>query len=308
MKINISVVIPTRNRQCELKAAVKSVFEQSRPPEEIIVVDDGSCPPVSEDIFEGCPQGTQTRLFRRERSLGANNSRNLAIRQASGDWIAFLDDDDRFKQGKIEAVADAIANNPDADLFYHPAEIRMVKENVVYRTKPEKFDKNKDIFRALLIKNLVGGSSMVTARREALIEAGLFDVYMPALQDYELWLRLAKSGCRFCFIDSPLTTYCCHTDNSSISKPIDTTQKALEIIEKKYGNDYAGLAPGEIAAYNEWKKHRMVHKAILNGQVLIAFKEQMKIFAAHPHPRHLLGGVAILLGRKLTFLLRAKLN
>lgn len=306
--MKISVVIPTHNRHKELGEAVKSVFAQSRPPDEIIVVDDGSYPPIGKKIFTGCPAGAKTKLFRNDRPMGANNARNLGIRYASGEWVAFLDDDDRFKPGKTEAVCTAIEKNPEADIVYHPAEIHMVKENVIYRTKPAKFDESTDIFSALLIKNLVGGTPMVTAKRESLIKAGLFDDKLPALQDYDLWIRMAKNGCRFCCIDQPLTEYYCTTKEKSLSKSIATNRKALGIIENKYNFYYLNLSSKQLQQHEAWKKKMLVHKALLNGRVWVAFKEQVKCFAIKPHPRHLLGAMAIFLGKKITYILRARLG
>lgn len=306
--MKISVVIPTRNRHGAVREAVKSVFAQSRLPDEIIVVDDSSYPPIGQNIFTGCPAEIEARLLRNNRPLGANNARNQGIREASSDWIAFLDDDDRFKPEKTAALAAAIQESPEAEIVYHPAEIHMVKEKVVYRTSPAKFGEDADIFRALLIKNLVGGTPMVAAKRGSLIKAGLFDDKLPALQDYDLWLRMAKNGSRFCCIDQPLTEYYCTTKEKSLSKSIEANRKALGIIENKYRSDYLSLSRKEFQQHEAWKKKMIVHKALLNGRVWTAFKEQVKYFVMNPQPRHLLEAMAIFLGKKVTYILRARLG
>lgn len=131
-KPTVTVVIPTHNRSDGLDAAVKSVFNQTLLPKELIVVDDGSIPPVSEEVFYGCPSGLSTKLLRSESPKGANNARNRGIKEATGEWIAFLDDDDAFFIQKIEVVNNSIQNHPQADLFYHPAEINLIRENISY--------------------------------------------------------------------------------------------------------------------------------------------------------------------------------
>ncbi|MCF8112019.1 MAG: glycosyltransferase [Desulfobacteraceae bacterium] len=306
--MNITVVIPTHNRPGDLREALDSVFAQSRLPEEIIVIDDGSYPPVSREVLKGCPSGTKAVLLRNDRPLGANSARNMGVRQASGLWIAFLDDDDRFKTEKIESVVRTIKEDPDADLIYHPAQICMVKEKVTYFSKPRAIGKDTDIFRELLIKNIIGGSSMTTVRRELLMEAGLFDTQLPALQDYELWLRLAKMGCRYQYISSPLTVYQCITGKNSTSKSIEANRRALEIIEARYESSYKSLAPNELKQHEAWKKRMIIHKALLNGRPAIALKEQLKQLAANPRPGHLLGLIAIFMGAKMTYRLRSWRN
>lgn len=308
MNSHISVVIPTRNRPSQLKTALESVFKQSMPPDEIIVVDDASWPPINRDVFEGCPGEINAKLLINDSQMGANNARNTGIKEASSSWIAFLDDDDEFKVDKIKTVKTAIENNPDADLFYHPAEIRMINEKASYLTRPAVFDQHADIFRALLIKNHIGGISMTVAKKDSLTKASLFDEDMPALQDYDMWLRMAKKGAKFCFIEPALTTYYCTTKNRSISKSMEANQKALEIIENKHKEVYLGLDRQRLGLHEEWKKRMLIQKAILNKQIWKALKLQIKRFAKNPRPIFLLEAAAILMGTKATYMLRAKLG
>ena len=236
MNNSISVVIPTHNRPDGLAAAVKSVFNQTLQPKELIVVDDGSNPPVTEDVFTGCPAGLTTKLIRNEHPKGANNARNRGIVEATGEWIAFLDDDDEFFKDKIAAVSEVIAEKGDAiDLIYHPAHIFMVNEGVSYISKPKKFLPEDDVFRQLLIKNHIGGTSMVIARKEALVKAGMFDEQLPALQDYELWLRMIKGNCNLYMIDMPLTRYHHKTNRLQFLLPAIQTESMCRVFAFRCG-------------------------------------------------------------------------
>ncbi len=217
-KPTISVVIPTHNRVEELQRALGSVYRQTLLPNELIVVDDGSESAITKDIFQDVPKSLETVLLRNDVPMGANHARNIGIKAANCDWIAFLDDDDAFYPNKIEVVSKAIKNNPDRDLFYHPAKINMVNEKLAYFTNPREYKPNDDIFRLLLIKNEIGGTSMAIVRRSKLFEVGGFDEQMPSMQDYELWLRLTKNGARVKKINQPLTKYSCITKKGSISK------------------------------------------------------------------------------------------
>src|SRR5207253_1122849 len=105
-------------------------------PRELVIVDDGSTPPVSLDGLQ-VPQALPLRLIRNALPSGPARARNIGIAAADGAWIAFLDDDDEFKPGKIEAVARALDELGDAaDVLYHPAEIVMANEGVSYTSRP----------------------------------------------------------------------------------------------------------------------------------------------------------------------------
>src|SRR5690625_1785415 len=121
----ISVVIPTHNRPEGLKASLDSLLAQTVAPTEVLVIDDGSNPPVSKNVFRNFPKSTKTVLLRNSTARGANNARNRGVRTAKGDFIAFLDDDDQFKKTKIEILISTIEINNKADVIYHPACIHM---------------------------------------------------------------------------------------------------------------------------------------------------------------------------------------
>lgn len=305
MANKITVVIPTHNRNSDLKKAVDSILAQTKLPNELVVIDDGSTPPVTNDIFSHASDEITCRLIRNEVPKGANHARNLGVKSAQGSFIAFLDDDDEFKEDKIEMLVDAIDKNTDADVFYHPAEIHMVKEGIVYISKPKNFKPDEDIFRTLLISNRIGGTPMVTVRKAALIDIGIFDEQMPALQDYELWLRLAKAGYKFKLIDRPLTKYHYVTSRSSISKSIAVSLKAIDLIEQKYSLEYSNLSDLEKKQYAEWKNKKLIHKSLLNGQAFKAFQLQVAQFFSSPSLKHLLAVFAIMLGPKFVYKIKA---
>lgn len=306
--VKISVVIPTHNRPENLTESLKSIAKQSLLPAEVIVVDDGSLPAVEEKIFANFPSTVNCVLLRNNTSKGGNNARNQGIMVANGNYIAFLDDDDQFKPNKIEVLTEEIIANLKADIFYHPAHIHMVNENVSYITKLYKFKSTDDIFKALLVQNRIGGTPMVTIRKQALLDVGLFDEEMPALQDYDLWLRMAKNGYKFHLIDSPLTNCKYTTNKLSVSKSIDVNAKAIRIIERKYEGEYNKLNKAEIKMYECWKKKMVIHKSLLNGQSKKAFKYQLQLLIFAPSIVNLASLFIILLGPSAVFKLKARLG
>ncbi len=103
--LSISVIIPSYNRAQVLTKAVQSVLAQTAPPLEIIIVDDGS----TDDTARQCAaMGAAVRYFRKDNG-GVSSARNFGIRQAQGDWLAFLDSDDEWFPDKLEKQWQAIA-------------------------------------------------------------------------------------------------------------------------------------------------------------------------------------------------------
>ena len=301
----ISIVIPAHNRPDLLLRAVRSVFDQTLLPRELIVVDDGSSPPVVQTVFEGAPAGMRTSLLRTEAPQGAAAARNRGVEHATGDWIAFLDDDDAFMPEKIQSVAEAIGLNPDADLFYHPAEIRMVREEISYRSGARPLGGGEAQTRVLLVRNLVGGTSMVVVKKTCLLEAGGFDGEMPALEDHALWIRLSLNGCRFHFIDKPLTRYHHDTGSLSLTHSFEKEEKAQEHMMLKFAREYASLSKAETKAMVRYRMKTKVFKALLNNKSRLAFKWQAKVFIQSFRLTDLLGLLVIPVGRKTVFRLRS---
>lgn len=303
----LTVVIPTHNRLAELKLALTSLYEQTTLPDEIIVVDDGSTTPVSEEIFKYCPGKVKCKLIRNYVAKGAGAARNKGILSAACSWIAFLDDDDTFKVNKIHSIKQNI-EKIDADFIYHSAEILMVEEDVSYRTQPPKIAPEDDIFKLLLISNKFGGTPVVVAKKDLLISAGLFNEKINALEDYELWIRVAKSGARFHLVEEPLTKCRYISKKASVSKSIKANENALEYIEKLYGDYYSAFSKEELIEHELWKGRLFVHKALLNKNMSSAVKKQISIFFKYRSLKDFLSIFVILMGRRFMYKLRAKIS
>ena len=110
-KKKVSVVIPFYNRRTEVEKAIKSVLDQTYSNYEIILVDDGSDNDIS-DIEKLAKGNDKIKIYKNKENIGASGSRNVGIRKASGDYIAFLDSDDLFKPDKLaRQVQYMIASN-----------------------------------------------------------------------------------------------------------------------------------------------------------------------------------------------------
>jgi glycosyltransferase involved in cell wall biosynthesis len=209
----ITVVIPVYNRADRLPQAVASVLEQSGPPLELIVVDDGSEDDVQESLkrFAG---DTRLQILRQSQS-GVSRARNHGVRLGSGEWIAFLDSDDIWMPGKLSAQMGAMRHSGDSINQTQEIWIRHGR-----RVNPpvHAVKKGGDIFLPSLRHCMITPSSVLMSRR-LFEESGGFDETFPACEDYDLWLRITckyKVG----LVEKPLLTrHGGHADQLSAKYP-----------------------------------------------------------------------------------------
>ena len=304
----ISVLIITHDRRQELRRALASVFVQTQLPFEVVVVDDGSTPPVTLDDL-AVPPGLALRLIRNAAPTGPARARNLGIASAAGAWIAFLDDDDEFKPGKIGVVARALERLRDtADVLYHPAEIVMANEGVRYISKPRAATGAAGMYRELLVRNIVGGTPMVVARKRSLVDAGAFDASLGALEDYELWLRLARQGARFHLLPAALTRYHQTTATSSVTQSAAAGLDTFARIDDKYRADLDALPPAARLEHREWMHETVLLRAVLKLERLQVMQLALALLLRFRRLKHaaLLG--ASLLGPRAIIRLRARVR
>ena len=181
--MRISVVIPTYNRRDTLIRALRSVYEQSDLPEEVIVVDDGSTDDSRQLVTELFPS---VKIIRQE-NQGVSCARNRGIEAAEGDWIALLDSDDCWLPRKIEKIRAAWRAEPEQVLF-HSDEIWIRCVRRVNQMRKHRKSGGWIFSRCLPLCAISPSAAVI--RRSTLIELGMFDEDLPACEDYDLWLRL----------------------------------------------------------------------------------------------------------------------
>ncbi|VFQ43559.1 glycosyltransferase family 2 protein [Desulfoluna butyratoxydans] len=180
----ISVIIPTYNRAWALAGAVDSVLGQDYPEVELIVVDDGS---TDETPALLAAYGNALQVITLDNG-GVSRARNHGVAAAQGEYIAFLDSDDRWLPEKLSEQAAFFKANPEARICQ--TEELWIRNGK--RVNPCKHHKKPsgDIFEASLHLCLVSPSA-VMLHGTLLKEVGLFDEALPACEDYDLWLRIA---------------------------------------------------------------------------------------------------------------------
>jgi succinoglycan biosynthesis protein ExoO len=227
MTISISVVIPLFNKGPHIERALKSVFAQTHPPFEILVVDDASTDDGL-DRVRALESKLVRILHRTQPGPGGYAARNLGIEEAKGGWIAFLDADDTWEPHWLEEVALIAQGIPPGvttifgRYFRQYADGRRTESPRV-ATKSE-LDLGGFLDSWLSVKQSPMWTSAVVATRNALLEAGMF----PAGRcnrggDKDTWLRLLAKGSAVAS-DKIVATYFRDTVNM-VTKGTSTNQR-----------------------------------------------------------------------------------
>jgi glycosyltransferase involved in cell wall biosynthesis len=197
----VSVVIPTYGRNEYLSEAVQSVIDQTYDRIELIIVDDGSPTPIADTLTEVSFESLESsEIIRHDENQGANVARNSGIRAAQGKFIAFLDDDDRWVETKIERQVVAFEEaGPNVGVVYTGKRAENKQETAV-KTPTWSGTVVKELLRG---KNF-GQFSAIMVRSDVIDEAGLPDERFPCWQDRDWFFRLAQH-CEFEPIPEPLT-------------------------------------------------------------------------------------------------------
>ena len=111
--MNVSIVIGTRDRPESLRRCLESIAAQTRPPAEVLIVDDGSLEP-RDALAPLIGAGIRARYFNKSATPGLTRSRNLGIRESTGEVVMFLDDDVIIEPRYLEAIARVYERHPDA--------------------------------------------------------------------------------------------------------------------------------------------------------------------------------------------------
>lgn len=216
--MKISAVIPAYNSEVTIGRAIDSVLKQTRPADEIIVIDDGSSDNTAEIIRS---YGDKIRLIQQE-NAGVSVARNAGINIATGDWIAFLDADDEWLPEKLKLQIEHLQRNPDLKWTY----------SNYYRKSPlsqelEMGHTPSRLFNVLNGKEFVGdyfqadplGGHVWTCTlivHDSVFEkTGMFEPGMKRAQDVDLWHRIAYQYPTAGYLQEPLAVYHMDTPDSS---------------------------------------------------------------------------------------------
>jgi glycosyltransferase involved in cell wall biosynthesis len=225
-EMSVSVIIPTYNRARFIRDAVESALNQTQPPEEILVIDDGSTDNTAEILAKYPPP---VRVIR-QRNRGRSAARNVGLDQARGETIMFLDSDDILLPTNLERCTAAMRANSRIGVVYsdalivdhYGAAIELYTE-AMPGARPSGMVLGELSRRCFLtVSSLVRRSSLRGIR---------FDEAMSFAEDYDFWRRLAGDW-EFQYVDEPLMCYRYHELMTVHSGMLETLRAELEVQQR----------------------------------------------------------------------------
>jgi glycosyltransferase involved in cell wall biosynthesis len=223
----VSVIIPVFNRAKTIESALESLIGQTYPNWEAIAVDDGSTDDSADRINRMCALDGRIRLIKHAKNLGAQAARNTGIREARGEWIAFLDSDDRYLPESIELRMNRARN--ENHLVVH-SECLVIDHG---ESSPRPYGMppmSGDIFDQLLVMQGPLFQTMLV-RREALERIGGLDESIIAFQEWDTCIRLAEHF-EFGFEPRPTFVYDCRNSDTISKNPGKDADGYRQVINK----------------------------------------------------------------------------
>ncbi len=229
--MDISVFIPSYNQKKYLQEAIESVLAQTLKPVQIIVVDDAS-PDDSRDLIDSYKTKYPdlfTTIFH-EHNLGIGQTRIDALNAVTGDYVTYVDGDDRFLPTKLEDEAKTLIDNPSGDIafsnhYYMTKDGERMSTWITKTLPPE-----GNVFRHTFVRDFPRTDEfrMELVPYNAWKEIGFHDPQMRVLEDWDMRIRLTKK-LRTVFCNKPLAEIRLHNTGLSKSRAEEKI-KVLDLI------------------------------------------------------------------------------
>lgn len=202
----VSVVIPTHNRASRLARTLRSIARQQEVDLEIVVVDDGS---TDDTADVAAAVDCRVRVVRNAERSGVSVARNRGIARARGDWIAFCDDDDLWAPEKLATQIRAAEHAGAGWVYAGDVNVDDRLHILCGSPPPPPHQVLSTLCRA---NPIASGASNVVVRAAVLAATGGFDPRLRRTEDWDLWLRLARTGAP-AWVCRPLVAYLFHSMN-----------------------------------------------------------------------------------------------
>jgi GT2 family glycosyltransferase len=226
--IRVSVIIPVYGTAAFVADALDSVLRQTYTEYEIIVVNDGS---PDSGLLDEVLQAYRNRItYIVQENRGTSGARNTAIRAARGEYVAMLDSDDRWHPEYLASQVSLLDADPTIDVVY-PDAVRFGSERMGVARYSEQYPIGGEASFPRVLARECHIYGEVTARRDTLVRVGLYDEDLESGEDFELWLRVLKSGGRIVYNDRVLAYYRIR-EGSHTSKELRLASNVLKVLNK----------------------------------------------------------------------------
>ena len=198
-----SIIIPTYNRAKSLNYSLASLVKQTFKDFEVIVCDDGSSDNTLQ-VVEKYKNKLNIKYFFNSNFGGPAYPRNIGLKNSKGVWICFLDSDDSYIPERLENLCSL--NLENYDFIYHKLEVKRGNKKIG-EIKPRKLNIKNPFLDLLINSNTIPTSSTCIKKNILLNEYFSEDKLLIGIEDFDLWLRLARKNIRFYYFSKTLGTY-----------------------------------------------------------------------------------------------------
>ena len=220
----VSIITPTFNRETFLPVAIESVLAQTMGDFELIIVDDGSTDNSRAVIETYIAKDNRIKYFYQV-NQGQSIARNLALKEAKGDYICFLDSDNYWPADRLAKSLAAFETYPDADIVYGDCITINEKGDVISHANMKRYSGR---ITPLLLKDNFVSMNTTTSRRKCFVEMGGMSGKRKVADDYDLWLKFSAKY-KFQYIPEYLAYYRVMENQISTNKKLrfDTNEKII---------------------------------------------------------------------------------
>lgn len=261
----VSVVVPTHERADTLQRAIESVLSQTITDIELIVVDDASTDGTEAVVREY--DDPRIKYLKHDENCGGSAARNTGVDAAEGKFVAFLDDDDEWRPGKLAAQLD-VYDRASAETGVVYTGIENVDEGG--QTNSVKTPRIEgDVTKELLLHNFIGSFSALMVDRETVEQVGLLDERFPSWQDWEYYIQLSREA-EFAAVPEPLVV----RHNAGHEQISDDVETKITETYPLFRDKFNDLAAGYGRQFERRRRGRLLFRlgyaALSDGRYALA--------------------------------------
>ncbi|MGI9116717.1 MAG: glycosyltransferase family 2 protein [Gaiellales bacterium] len=235
----IAVIVPLFDGRETVAEAMISVLAQTRPPSEMILIDDGSSDDSLDVALAAIGEVPFPVKTIQQRNQGQSAARNAGVEATDCEFVAFLDQDDRWRHDHLEKLAHAITAHADiawaySDFNQIDATGQMVARRFRHLLRKRS---NKSSIRDILMDDMYALPSASMLRRSALLDCDGFNVHLRGYEDDDLFVRMFSAGWRSAYVPEALVDYRVHGTSSSSSPHLWRSRVTFyEEMRDRYGD------------------------------------------------------------------------
>src|SRR5215813_4821970 len=257
----VSIVIPAYSVAAFISETLASVFAQTVQDFEVILINDGS--PDTPELETQIEAFRDRIIYVRQDNLGAGAARNAGLRASSGTYVAFLDGDDVYLPEFLKEQLSLITSHDGFDMVYADAENFGAADSNGLTNMQYNSSVGEVTAESLITGRCNVVTSAVVARRERVLNVGMFDESLRNSQDFDLWIRLAKDGARITYQHKVLVRRRIYS-GSLASDPTNSFAGEIQVLHKT--SQRADLSPREISALQATLRQRTADLEVIKAK------------------------------------------